>query len=240
MSDPCPRCGGVGLLRGEHGTYPCSCQKDLERVARLNRIGVPAGFETASLGNYIVSGDSTLQALAWCRRYVEEFVPGLTKVGLLFTGTVGVGKTHLAIGVARQLVEEKGIEARMVDMRVLLEQLRSSYDPRDENTQESQGQILRPIFRNDLVLIDELGAAKPSEWVTETVELLIGTAYNQALPLIITSNFPNAAPGEGESQLLRAARAQTLGDRIGIRMWSRLQQMCKPVEVTGPDWRRKK
>jgi DNA replication protein DnaC len=210
----------------------------VERVARMNRIGIPVSFATATLATYLVTGPGTLQALSWSQRYVEEFIPGTTRQGLLFTGSVGVGKTHLAIGIVRQLVEDKGIEARMVDMRVLLEQLRTSYDKRDQD-QESQSQILRPIFKADVILIDELGAAKPSEWVLETGELLIGTAYNQAKPMIVTTNFPNLAPGDEGTQYLRSTRPETLGDRIGMRMWSRLQQMCKAIGITGPDWRKK-
>jgi len=147
--------------------------------------------------------------------------------------------------ILRKLAEEKGIEGRMVDIRELLDQLRSSYDERNERSQESQAQVLASILKAELILIDELGAAKPSDWVYETLELLIGTLYNRARPVIVTTNMGNRGPFNPgnryeENEYARAARAETLGDRIGLRMWSRLQQMCRPVEINGSDWRQQR
>jgi DNA replication protein DnaC len=70
-------------------------------------------------------------------------------------------------------------------------------------------------------------------------ELVIGKLYSANKAAIVTTNFPNAAPSSTSSQTgyERAARQETLGDRIGARMWSRLQQMCVPVEMIGPDFR---
>jgi len=244
MSDPCTQCGGVGLIRRGNGSYPCSCQFERQQRARLNRIRIPAKFEHATLENY-VAGPQGLHALTWARRYVDEYIPGKTATGLLFFGSVGVGKTHLAVGILRKLAEEKGIEGRMVDIRELLDQLRSSYDERNERSQESQAQVLASILKAELILIDELGAAKPSDWVYETLELLIGTLYNRARPVIVTTNMGNRGPFNPgnryeENEYARAARAETLGDRIGLRMWSRLQQMCRPVEINGSDWRQQR
>lgn len=241
MSDPCAQCGGLGLLRGEKGSYPCSCQLEKDRRARVKRIGIPATFAQATLESYI-AGKHSFQAVTMARRYVEEFIPGQTHGGLLFHGSVGVGKTHLGIGILRRLAEEKGVEARIVDVRELLDRLRSSYDERNQRSQESQAQILSPIFKADLILIDELGAAQPSDWVKETLELLIGTLYNQARPVIVTTNYANKPAGIGEgddNEYADLMRPRTLGDRIGTRMWSRLQQMCKVIEINGPDWRQK-
>jgi DNA replication protein DnaC len=207
---------------------------DLAR--RMNRIGIPPQFAHATLENYI-AGPATYPALMTARGYAEEFIPGQTHQGLMFTGPVGTGKTHLAVGILGQLVSTKGIEARMIDMRDLFEQLRSSYDRRDADTQESHRQILRPIFQNDLLLIDELGAAKFSDWVEETIELVIGRCYNEARPLLVTTNLANRPAGAEDNPYVRAARPVNLGDRIGMRMWSRLQQMCRVVQVIGPDWR---
>jgi len=207
----------------------------------VNRIGIPAKFAHCTLESYI-TGSHSLAAMQMARRYVDEFIPGQTKTGILYYGSVGVGKTHLGIGILRQLVEEKGIEARMVDLRDLFDQLRASYDDRNQYTQESQAQILASLLKADLVLIDELGAAKPTDWIFETLELLIGKLYNPAKPVIVTTNFRNAQPGDPyqDNEYKRAARPENLGDRIGRRMWSRLQQMCKPIEIDGPDWRQKK
>ena len=197
-----------------------------------------AGFRDATLANFKTSR-TTETAHLMARRFVEEFSPiavGPRVPGLLLTGSVGVGKTHLAAGIIRALVEKLGIEARFVDVRELLDRLRSSYG---DDARESHGQILYPILSADLVVIDELGAARPSDWVFETIELLIGGLYNRMAPVVVTTNLANLAPGAnaGGNEYARAVRQETLGDRIGARMWSRLQQMCISVDMTGPDQR---
>lgn len=234
----CTACEGLGLVRTEKGMRPCDCQRPLEVAWRLSRAGLPAGFRAATLENFRVAAH-TGKALLMAKRFVEEFMPGSGNdrpPGLLLTGSVGVGKTHLACAMARALVEQKNIEARFVDVRELLDRLRSSYG---QDAGESHAAILKPLVSADLVVIDELGAARPSDWVFETIELLIGGLYNRMTPLIVTTNLANlnAGAGGGGNEYARAARAETLGDRIGARMWSRLQQMCVALDMTGPDFR---
>ncbi len=235
----CERCGGIGLVRTESGAArPCSCQAELERVLRLKRARIPAGFQAATLENFKPT-EGTRRAVALALQFVEEFTPGMRSErlpGLLLAGTVGVGKTHLAVGIMRALIERKGIEGRFVDVRELLDRLRSSYGA---DAGESQAAIMRPFFNVDLVVIDELGAARPSDWVFETIELLIGGLYNRMTPTIVTTNLANLGAGgqAAANDYERAARPETLGDRIGTRMWSRLQQMCLNVEVSGKDFR---
>jgi DNA replication protein DnaC len=234
----CPFCDGLGLIRSESGSRPCSCQREAEAKARMNRARIPPGFAPASFLNF-KRNTSNARAQMVTESYAREFVPGDKErkpAGLLLVGSVGVGKTHLAVSILRELIQTKGIEGRFVDMVELLDQLRGSYS----NSLEDQREILRPIFNADLVVLDELGAARPSDWVFETLELLIGGLYNRNSPVIVTTNLPNLPPLTGPaSEYLRATRRETLGDRIGIRMWSRLQQMCMAEDLSGPDWRTK-
>lgn len=237
----CPQCGGAGLLRVQAGdlwvSRPCGCQEALQRAARVKRARIPAAFEHATLDRF-AQAKHTAQALLAAKQFVREFIPGQPASGLIFVGSVGTGKTHLAAGVLHELAEDKGVDARFVDVRELLDKLRSSYD---ENAQETQAQILKPLLTAELVAIDELGAARPSDWVFETIELLIGGLYNRNVPVIVTTNLANLGPGASApgaaAEYARVARPETLGDRIGARMWSRLQQMCRAVDMTGPDWR---
>jgi DNA replication protein DnaC len=230
----------VGLVLTPAGSRPCECQAREEVRIRLNRARIPAKFAACSLDNFIPR-DHTRHALLMAQHYAETFIPGAGDPGLLFTGSVGTGKTHLAAAILRNLIETKGIEARWVTVPELLDQLRASYEP---DAQQSQAQILAPILRADLVAIDELGSVRPGDWVFETVELLIGSLYNSARSVLVTTNHKNLEPGgilDGGTitEYRRAARAETLGDRIGRRPWSRLQQMCLTVEMSGPDWRAK-
>jgi DNA replication protein DnaC len=216
----------------------------MEREAslRLTRAGIPPHFQGCALENFHPDKDTTWALMA-ARRYVTDFLPGAGR-GLLFTGNVGAGKTHLAAGIVRTLIEDKGIQARFVTVPQFLEKLRASFGP---DAIETETQILKPILSADLVVIDELGASRPTEWVADTVDLLIGGLYNKAAAVIVTTNFPNLAPGAGQvekeyqaqNEYTRLMRPETLGDRIGKRMWSRLQQMCTTVQIHAPDWRTK-
>lgn len=235
-SEPCGQCGGLGLVRTERGSAPCSCQVEHARRIRLDRAGIPRGFVGATFETYR-STAATRDALLIARRYAEEFPPvDRTKgAGLLFWGTVGTGKTHLASAIAEMLCG-RGFQPVFVDVRELLDRLRRSFDPK---ATETETEIVAPIFKADLVVIDELGATRPTDWAFETLELLIGGLYNRTVPAVVTTNLPNLQAGAAndDNQYARSARPETLGDRIGARMFSRLQQMCRPVEMNGPDWR---
>jgi DNA replication protein DnaC len=102
-------------------------------------------------------------------------------------------------------------------------------------------QILRPVFDAEVLVLDELGAAKPTDWVWDTVALVLNTRYNDKRTTIITTNYADLPPGgtgNGSSGVSRAVRDETLGDRIGERMRSRLAEMCVMVEMRGEDFRR--
>ena len=234
----CAECGGLGLVKGNSGLKACVCQGEARRAYAVRRAGIPEGFSHARLDN-LKQSPTNANGLLIAKRFTQDFIPGKRETrGLMLTGSVGTGKTHLAVGVLRDLVERLGIEARFVDVRELLERIKASYD---DQSRETQAGILKPILCADLVLIDELGAARPSDWVFETIELLIGGLYNHQVPVIVTTNLPNSpAAAASSNDYGRAMRQETLADRIGARMWSRLQQMCVAVDMTGPDWRGKR
>ena len=111
--------------------------------------------------------------------------------------------------------------------------------------QTTELDVLRPVFEADVLVLDELGAVKPTEWVWDTVSLILNTRYNDNRTTIITTNFEDQpAGGAGGSSnnagsAVRAARAETLGDRIGERMRSRLHEMCRVIKMEGEDFRQK-
>jgi DNA replication protein DnaC len=148
---------------------------------------------------------------------------------------VGVGKTHLAVGIIKALILDKGVHCLFYDYRELLKQIQNSYN---SSVQVTELDVLRPVFESEVLVLDELGAVKPTEWVWDTVSLILNTRYNDNRTTIITTNFDDRAAA-GVSGPRAATRDETLGDRIGERMRSRLHEMCRKVEMQGDDFRQK-
>src|SRR5260370_33212894 len=161
--------------------------------------------------------------------------------GLLIIGKIGTGKTHLAVGIIKELILNKGISCLFYDYRELLKEIQNSYNA---SVQTSELDVLRPVFETDVLVLDELGATKPAEWVWDTLSLILNPRYNDNRTTIISTNFPDEAgqdpyahPASEFGRAQRAVRRETLGDRIGDRMRSRLHEMCRTIKMEGDDFR---
>jgi len=246
--DACPVCGGTGwktVTRGkERQAVHCDCRVQGRGERLLAAARIPARYEHCELTTFEYDPDdkrfkSIRDARFLAGRFVEEYP--MDKTGLLFVGSVGVGKTHLAAGIIKALIREKGIHCLFCDYRELLKEIQNSYNT---SVQATEMEVLRPVFDAEVLVLDELGAVRSTEWVFDTVNYVLNSRYNDNKTTIITTNFPDAPEAEPEIDNLRtataaerAARRETLGDRIGERMRSRLHEMCKKVEIEGPDYR---
>jgi DNA replication protein DnaC len=246
----CPICDGVGLVRvvnaqGQWVSRACECQEMQREERRLAAAHIPERYRHCSLDNYVTtSGNvdrSLKEALVTARMFVNHYPVGTEGRGLLFTGTIGAGKTHLAVGVLIRLMQEKGIKGLFCDYRELLKSIQNSYNPQVQTTEL---ELLQPVFAAEVLVLDDLGAQKPSEWMWDTVALILNTRYNGNQTTIITTNYPDLPAGAGfkaaEKGDKPAKNEDTLGDRIGDRMRSRLAEMCIPVEMFGEDYRQQK
>ncbi len=230
-----PRPGGGSVIEA------CACQVE-HRVERLlQRASIPARYEHCSFDSYEASFPGADRSLASAHLMARRFVDGYPATtggrGLLLTGDIGVGKTHLAVGILQALITEKSVRGLFCDYREMLKQIQHSYNPQVATTEMD---ILQPVFDAEVLVLDELGASKPTDWVWDTVALVLNTRYNDKRTTIITTNYADLAPGGsgGGSAASRANREETLGDRIGERMRSRLAEMCVVVEMRGEDFRR--
>ena len=176
----------------------------------------------------------------YASNFVKKFPVETGSTGVLLVGSIGVGKTHLAIAMLRALIVERGATGLFCDYRELLKRLQQTYSQRGDG---SEAEILEPILTAQVLVLDEVGAMKPTEWVTDTIGYVLNTRYNNCLTTIITTNYANLPPAAVDmsssrvSMLRGAVRPETLGDRIGERMRSRLQQMCVLLELQGEDYR---
>ena len=244
MEVPCTLCDGSGLRLverpdGTRAARECECRLDRRAARLIARTKIPKRYEHCTLESFDAEFPAATRSLKTAfrsaRKFVESYPLETQGTGLLLTGSIGVGKTHLAVGILQALVAERGASGLFFDYRDLLRQVQNSYN---RQVQATELEILRPVFDAEVLVLDELGAARPTDWVWDTVAHILNTRYNDRRTTIITTNYANAAPlGSGLSVEQRSTREETLGDRIGERMRSRLQEMCVVVEMTGVDFR---
>ncbi len=126
-----------------------------------------------------------------------------------------------------KITDEKTYLNRRNFMRAgLLKGIQDSYNT---VSQTSELKVLQPVFDAEVLVLDEIGASKPTDWVRDTMAHIINTRYNDKKLTIFTTNYLDER---------RTERDETLEDRIGVRLRSRLFEMCKTVAITGEDFRR--
>jgi DNA replication protein DnaC len=200
----------------------------------MERANIPPRHVHSTLANYEsveITGahESMLHAHYKATKFVHEFPHNTDGRGLMFVGLAGRGKTHLAVGVLKALIEEKRCQGLFCDYGELLKQIQNTYNPRTETTEH---ELLRPVLETEVLLLDDLGSTKPTAWVLDTVAHVLTSRYNYKRTTLVTTNFANLPPATG-------GREDTLGDRIGERMRSRLAEMCVSLDVQGEDFRQR-
>jgi DNA replication protein DnaC len=235
----CSICGGTGMqvtrnAAGDRVASVCSCRTAQQAIRPFERANIPPLHAHATLQNYEsvdITGahESMLHAQFKAAKFVEDYPHNTDCRGLMFVGLAGRGKTHLAVGVLRALIEEKRCQGLFCDYSELLKQIQNSYNPRTETTEH---ELLRPVLEAEVLLLDDLGSTKPTAWVLDTVAHVLSARYNYKRTTLVTTNFANRPPTTG-------GKEDTLGDRIGERMRSRLAEMCVCLEVHGEDFRQR-
>jgi DNA replication protein DnaC len=223
----CPLCSDTYwkpvVVDGIETVVRCGCWRDDVTARLLREARVPPRFARAELDNF--EHDMDTQRAAW--RKATAFVEAFPVVdrGLLLYGPHGVGKTHLAIGVLKACVRQKGARAFFFETRELLRLVRDTYN---RTVDETEMGVLQPLLDADLLVLDDLGAERTSEWVQETLGLVVNSRYNARRPTLFTSNLVDVPDNTDPRSFIF---------QLGARTRSRLIEMCDWVEIQGADVR---
>jgi DNA replication protein DnaC len=228
-SQDCQRCRGTGwiLVRHEGGLETaarCQCQESQRRQRLLEQAGIPDRYQHCALDSIEIWNpkDPTLVSVL---RQVQDFIDGYPEAekGLLLMGGVGTGKTHLAVAALRELIRRYGVRGCFADFTTLVYNIQMTFDGSGGGRQ-----LVDPLLHAELLVLDELGAGRPSPWVTDLLYYLVNSRYLERRRTIFTTNYSDFPKRKDE---------ESLTDRISARLRSRLYEMCTRLELRGEDYR---
>lgn len=227
----CGQCGGTGMVEGTspagYSTVAsCAVCSTVRRNVRLyNLAGIPAKYyNVVEAGSFNPQdNDSQRRALGYVQEYVKSYP---NKRGFVLMGGAGLGKTHLAIHVISSLTLGKGRSCVFKDFFYLLSDLKNAY-----SRGESENEVIQPLIDAEVLVIDELGKGRSTDWELSILDQIISKRYNSTKSTLLTTNYITA---ELANENMRA----TLEDRVGDRIVSRLYEMCEFIHLEGADHRR--
>ncbi len=232
----CPVCEGTGWKRieraGLSGVEQCPCAAISRGRSIKEAAGIPPNYENATLENFQMPQDNPTARLGLgtvlmqVKSFVREF-PTADKPGLLLVGDTGTGKTHLAVAALKALLE-KGHEGVFFDYQNLLDRIRSGYD-RTSGTSDKEA--YQSALESDVLLLDDLGSHRVTDWVEDIVTSMITYRCNHCKPLIATTNVPDENVMEYKDAGGVVVSRRTLAEVIGTRARSRLHEMCRVVKM---------
>jgi DNA replication protein DnaC len=236
----CPKCGGTGWHIVERanvsGAEPCDCRFEGRAERMQDRAQIPPLYRNSAFDNFSVPGPENpiarrelTNVLLAVKNYVRDF-PNESRPGLLLIGEPGTGKTHLAVAALRRIIE-RGFECLFCDYQNLLDRIRSGYDAASNS---SDKEAYREALDSEVLLLDDLGAHRVTDWVEDTITSIVTYRCNNRKALIATTNLPDPDAGSAlfdKSTLGRPELRTTLAERIGGRARSRLFEMCTVIRM---------
>ena len=203
----------------------CDCWINKAAGSRIARANIPKRYQHCTLENFQAYNDSLKRAVTYANSVVAEFPVRRTERdrGLLLIGLPGVGKTHLAVAMLKECIHKGGTGLFYTTID-LMAALRSTYSGQDSTTESA---VLRDVTEADIVVLDEMGRERVSDWRDEMLHLIVNARYSNRRPTIFTTNYDVADIDDPDA----------LQVRVGVRIYSRLQEMCELMHLDAADYR---
>jgi DNA replication protein DnaC len=201
----------------------CDCWQS-EHMRRLfEEARIPIRYRRCGFDNFqIYPNEKLINTITAIRGFADAF-PSVTK-GFCLIGPHGIGKTHLAVAALRAAIA-RGNQGLFFEVSDLLRLIRSTYNP---VLRTAEMDVLQPLLSAQLLVLDDMGKEKTSEWVEETMTYIVNARYNQRLITIFTTNYADDPDVEN---------LDSLRVKVGSRLYSRMHEMCEFYDYGGPDYR---
>lgn len=234
----CPTCGGSGFVAvGEGFRAPrtrCDCMRVDARRRTFNEAHIPGRYADATLASFDATRGSG-PAFVVLNRYLQQYRAKEDNRGFVLHGAVGRGKTHLMIGVLRELILRFGVTARFIEFSHLLADLKLSFD------RGGTAELVEPLSQVRVLAIDELGKGRNTEFEGTVLDEIVSRRYNASATILATTNFvpgaPTGRPVANQAESAEHRVEPTLADRVSERVYSRLREMSDFIPVGGDDYR---
>lgn len=242
----CRLCDGTGYIFerddvGREHAKRCQCQELEYRIMLYNNAQIPSQFYDATFENFDVTGNTSLKSALETARFSFKSYQSGNWQGLLFMGGVGVGKTRLVSTMLREYTLKFGIPSLFREFSSLLSEIKSGYDQG-----LSEMSVLEAINNIEILVVDELGKGRKSEWEINILDTIISNRYNMRKTTIFTTNYTETKATslsetvmqkDGRGGVSETEKRETLEQRVSSRIYSRLKGMCDFILMTGPDYR---